>query len=54
MSAMRAWAPTMMPPAPAPWIARKATSCPIEADRPHSTLPARNRTMADWKTRLRP
>ncbi len=45
---------TMSPPAPSPWMARKAISWLIDWARPESTEPIRNTTMANWKTMRRP
>ena len=53
-SPMMAWAPTISPPAPTPWIARKAMSSAMDWDRPDSTEPTRKITMASWKSALRP
>ena len=45
---------TINPPPPRPCTARKTISCIIEPLSPHSTEPARNRTIADCSTILRP
>ena len=47
-------APTISPPAPRPWIARKVISSVIEADRPDSADPTRKMTIAKMKNLFRP
>ena len=42
-------APTIRPPAPRPWIARKVISSAIEEERPDSADPARKMMMAAMK-----
>ena len=42
------------PPAPRPWMPRKAISSPMFWLRPDSTEPTRKTTMANWKIPLRP
>jgi hypothetical protein len=54
MSARIACAPTMSPPAPSPWIARKTISWSIDCERPESIEPRRKITIAARKTGLRP
>ena len=54
MSAMIACAPTISPPAPMPWRARKPISWPIDWLRPASIEPARKIRIAARKTGLRP
>ena len=39
---------------PRPWTVRKRTSCASDCEKPHSTEPARNTTMAVMKTRRGP
>ncbi len=51
---MIAWAPTISPPPPTPWMALKAMSWPIDWLSAHSTDPTRKMTIAAWNTRLRP
>ena len=51
---MMAWAPTISPPAPIPWIARNAMSSAMDWDSPDSTEPTRKITMASWKSAFRP
>ena len=51
---MMAWAPTISPPAPMPWMARKAMSSTMVCDSPDSIEPTRKMTMASWKRLLRP
>ena len=51
---MIAWASTINPPAPTPWMTRQAMSCPIDCDSPQSMLPIRKTTIANWNSRLRP
>ena len=51
---MMAWDPTIRPPAPIPWIARKAMSSAMDWDSPESTEPTRKITMASWNSALRP
>ena len=45
---------TINPPAPRPWMARKAMSCVIDWDIPASTDPIKKVTMANWNTIFRP
>lgn len=54
MSAMIACTPIMRPPAPMPWIARKAISWSMLWARPEHAEPATKTTIANWKTPLRP
>ncbi len=49
MSPTMVWAPTMSPPPPMPWMARKMISSVIVWDSPASTDPIRKITMAAWK-----
>ena len=44
----------MSPPAPMPWMARKAMSSTMVWERPDSMDPARKITMASWKRLFRP
>ena len=53
-SPIAAWALTISPPPPRPWIARKTISSVMPCACPHSAEPARNRTSAPWSTTLRP
>ena len=54
MSPMIACAPTISPPAPMPWSARKPISSAIVWLSPASIEPTRKITIAAWKTGLRP
>ena len=54
MSARIAWAPTISPPAPSPWSARKRISWIIVCESPESIEPTRKITIAAMKTGLRP
>ena len=45
---------TIKPPAPSPWMARKAMSWVIDWDIPARTDPIKKVTMANWKTIFRP
>ena len=47
-------APTISPPAPRPWTARKVISSVMEADRPDSADPARKMMIAAMKNFFRP
>ncbi len=47
-------APTIRPPAPRPWSARKAISWSMFCDRPVSAEPIRKTTMATMNIALRP
>ena len=51
---MIVWAPTISPPPPMPWMARKAISSVIELASPDSAEPIRKITIAAWKNCLRP
>src|SRR3954469_20633103 len=53
-SPIAAWALTISPPPPRPWIARKAINSVIPWARPHSADPIRKRTSAACSTTLRP
>src|SRR4051794_8142292 len=53
-SPIAAWADTMSPPPPRPWIARKAISSLMPCASPHSAEPMRKIVSAAWSTRLRP
>ena len=44
----------MRPPAPSPWMPRKATSSPMFWLSPARAEPIRKMTMANWKMPLRP
>ena len=54
MSPIVAIAPTISPPAPRPWMARKAISWAIVWDRPDSADPARKIRIATMKNLFRP
>ena len=54
MSPTMAWAPTIRPPLPRPWIARNAMSSNIDWLSPDSTEPTRKITIAAWKKIFRP
>ena len=54
MSPMIACAPTISPPAPIPWSARKPISSVIVWLSPASIEPIRKITIAAWKMCLRP
>ncbi len=55
MSAMIACTPIMRPPAPTPWIARKAISWSMLSGASRARRrPATKTTIANWKTPLRP
>lgn len=45
---------TMRPPPPRPWIARKPMSCGMFWAMPQRAEPMRKRTIAVWKSFLRP
>ncbi len=45
---------TISPPPPSPWRARKPISWGMSWASPHSADPIRKRTMAYWKSLLRP
>ena len=53
-SPIAAWADTISPPPPSPWIARNAISSVIPCASPHSAEPMRNSTSAPCRTILRP
>ena len=53
-SPMIAMTPTIRPPAPRPWTARKPISCPMSWAMPDSAEPIRKITMDVRKTPLRP
>ena len=53
-SPMMAWAPTISPPAPMPWMARNPINSIMDWERPESIEPARKITMANWKRLFRP
>ena len=53
-SPIAAWAPTISPPPPRPWIARKAISSGMFCAMPQSTDPTRKITTATWRIGLRP
>src|ERR1035437_8966673 len=54
MSPTIAWAPTIRPPLPRPWIARNAISSTMEWLSPDSTEPTRKITIEAWKKIFRP
>ena len=54
MSPSVAIAPTIRPPAPSPWMARKAISWSMDCDRPDSAEPARKMMIAATKNFFRP
>ena len=54
MSPSVAIAPTIKPPAPRPWMARKAISSAMVCDRPDNADPARKMMMAAMKNFFRP
>ena len=54
MSAIRAVAVTVSPPAPRPWSARDAISQVMPWERPHSIEPTMKTVTLIWKTFLRP
>ena len=54
MSAIRAVAVTVRPPAPSPWTARETISQVIPSARPHSIEPTMKTVTLIWKTSLRP
>ena len=54
MSPSVAIAPTISPPAPSPWMARKVISSAIDCDRPDSADPIRKITIAKTKSFFRP
>jgi hypothetical protein len=54
MSPMTAMVITISPPPPMPSSARKAMSCSMFCDRPHSAEPTRNTAIATCSTTLRP
>ena len=53
-SPIAAWADTIRPPPPSPWIARKAMSSVMPCASPQSTDPTRKITSAPCSTILRP
>ncbi|MGX1223581.1 hypothetical protein RKD42_004840 [Streptomyces ambofaciens] len=53
-SPMIAMTPTIRPPAPRPWTARKPMSWPMSWAMPLSAEPIRKITIEDMKTPLRP
>ncbi len=53
-SPMIAMTPTIRPPAPSPWTARKAMSSFIDCDRPDNAEPTRKSTIEVMKMPLRP
>jgi hypothetical protein len=54
MSPSVAIAPTIRPPAPRPWMARKAISSSMVCDRPDSAEPTRKMMIAATKNVFRP
>ncbi len=53
-SPIAAWAETISPPPPSPWIARNTISSVMPCAWPHSTEPTMNSTSAACSTTLRP
>ena len=53
-SPMIACAPTMRPPAPTPWTARKAINSTMLCESPESMEPTKKITIASWKRFFRP
>jgi hypothetical protein len=54
MSPITARASDISPPPPSPWIARKPISCSMSWEKPASSDPATNVTMAIWNSSRRP